>query len=398
MKLDRQPAIRVCYYYWYEHPEAQERAGYRSAEGLARGLPVVANGTVPASMVAQFVYCERSAYLSWIQGESRDNAYLIEGRHVHRRADRPGGSLPTSPSVGDDDPSMLDEESEEPAQQARSVWLTSERLGLTAIVDIVETKGAGKVVPVEYKRGDEPDIADGAYLPVRVQVCAQGLLLREQGYRCDEGMVYYAASRRRVPVPITDSLVQTTLWAIGALRRLADGAPIPPPLVDSEKCPGCSLSPICMPDEVNLLRGLEGLPWGSAPISHADDVTGPLDPDPADLVGPQPPQRSKARAALRRLVPAADDAVPVYVTEHRLKIGVSGERLVMSGMGQAQHARLANTSQVSLFGKAQLTTQAMHALLLRGIPISFFSARAVSLEDRWLGSVAAVGLEEATKP
>ena len=40
--------------------------------------------------------------------------------------------------------------------------------------------------------------------PERVQLMAQGLLLREQGYACDHGVLYFAGSRTRVDVPFDD--------------------------------------------------------------------------------------------------------------------------------------------------------------------------------------------------
>jgi CRISP-associated protein Cas1 len=78
----------------------------------------------------------------------------------------------------------------------RSVWLSSERLGITGKLDVVDVDG-NQVVPVEYKRGKKPDIPEGAYLPERVQLCAQVLLLREHGFACDHGDIYYAKDRQR---------------------------------------------------------------------------------------------------------------------------------------------------------------------------------------------------------
>ena len=48
----------------------------------------------------------------------------------------------------------------------------------------MEGSASGEVTPVEYKRGFAPEVAHGAYLPERAQVCAQVLLLREHGYQC----------------------------------------------------------------------------------------------------------------------------------------------------------------------------------------------------------------------
>jgi hypothetical protein len=47
--------------------------------------------------------------------------------------------------------------------QARSVWLTSESLGLTAKIDIVDGDVSGRVVPIEYKPGKAPSVPGGAW-------------------------------------------------------------------------------------------------------------------------------------------------------------------------------------------------------------------------------------------
>ena len=46
--------------------------------------------------------------------------------------------------------------------------------------------------------------------------------------------------------------------AIGEAWETAAATEIPPPLIDSPKCPGCSLVGICMPDETWNLRSQAG--------------------------------------------------------------------------------------------------------------------------------------------
>ena len=53
---------------------------------------------VPARMINEALYCERLLYLEWAQGEFADNAFTVEGRVAHRRADQPGGTLPAAGS------------------------------------------------------------------------------------------------------------------------------------------------------------------------------------------------------------------------------------------------------------------------------------------------------------
>jgi len=355
---------------------------------------------VPARMINEVLYCERLFYLEWSQGEFEDNAFTVEGRVVHRRADQPGGALPPlegredgkdedgAPAAapgeeraparrGKERAPAADDEEAEPAPeprpyQARSVWLSSERLGITAKIDVVDGEEGGRVLPVEYKRGAVPEVPDHAYLPERAQACAQVLLLREHGYACDEGALYFAASRRRVPVVIDDALVAATLGAAARAREIAARGELPPPLVDSPKCNGCSLVGICLPDETNLLRRLDGLPAHDEPEpapAPRDDLLGPDEPDPWGLRGTVDPN-----VELRRLHPARDDRLPVYAQEQGARVSLSGDRLVLAGRKEGRvEARLANTSQVSLLGNVQITTQALRALLTRGIPLSFFT-------------------------
>lgn len=140
---------------------------------------------IPARILNEFVYCPRLAYLEWVQKEWEDSSDTVQGKYVHRKVDRQGGKLPKP-----------DEQSSE-LKVARSVELSSTQLNLIAKIDLVESSG-GKVVPLDYKRGKRPHVARQAYDPERVQLCAQGLLLREHGYECSEGILYFAGSRERV--------------------------------------------------------------------------------------------------------------------------------------------------------------------------------------------------------
>lgn len=296
---------------------------------LLAGVPDL----VPARMVNEVLYCERLMVLEWAQGEFADNAFTVEGRVVHERADTPKGSLPEPPA--------------ELPFQVRSLWISSERLGATAKIDIVEGEG-GLVTPIEYKRGEAPDLAEGAYLPERAQIALQVMLLRDQGHRCDEGAIWFAASRRRVPIAVDAALEETVRQAIARARELAAAGHLPPPLTASPKCDGCSLAGICLPDEVHLLKAVS-----------ADEA---------------PTEAPGAAAEVRRLVPARDDRVPLYVQEQGARVSLDGEVLVAAGRKQGRvESRLPNTSQVCVLGNVQVTTQAVRALLERGIPLVYFT-------------------------
>ena len=279
---------------------------------------------LPARMVNEYVYCPRLAYLEWVQGEWAESADTVEGAHAHRRVDREDRPLPPADALGEAD-----------RPRTRSVTLSSRRLGLVARIDLVESDGES-VVPVDYKRGKRPHIAAGAYDPERVQLCVQGLLLEENGYRCTEGVLYFAESRERVRVVFDEELREATRGAIGGLRLVAAGGRIPPPLRDSPKCPRCSLVGICLPDEVNHF--------------HRTGAT------------PRP-------IAVRR-----DEALPLYVQANNVRLAKKGETITLTEEdGPTTTARLIDVSQVVLMGNARMTTPCLHALMRREIPVTWHS-------------------------
>ncbi|HZA22719.1 MAG TPA: CRISPR-associated protein Cas4, partial [Dehalococcoidia bacterium] len=247
---------------------------------------------VPARMLNEYAFCPRLAYLEWVQGEFADSVDTVEGRFQHRRVDRPSGELPTSPS-GEAEESEEHDATAPQTIHARSVMLSDETLGAIARIDLVEGQG-NVVTPVDYKHGKAPDVAEGAREPERVQLCLQGLLLRANGYICTQGMLYFVDSRERVVIPFDDALVSRTLELLKDLRTGAVSGQIPPPLVDSPKCPRCSLVGICLPDEVNLLSV-------SSQSIKPDDV--------------------------RRMAPARDDAMPLYVQSQGAVVGKSSDQL-----------------------------------------------------------------------
>ncbi len=198
---------------------------------------------VPARMVNEFTYCPRLFFLEWVQVRFEDNADTSQGRYVHRYVDKAAGPAPT-PHEGE-------------LRGTRSLELSAPSLGLVA--KLIEGSD-GKVRPVERKRGRPPDNPERSWEPERVQLCVQGLLLREAGYRCDEGFLAFDETRERVLVRFDEALVVRILSLLVELREVAARDEPPPPLVDSPKCPKCSLVGLCLPDETNALAGRRLLP------------------------------------------------------------------------------------------------------------------------------------------
>ena len=158
---------------------------------------------VPARLINEWVYCPRLAYLEWVEGEWAASADTEQGERVHARTDRKAAKTPALP-----EPEALTGESLE----TRRLTLSSERLGLIAQIDVLEAED-GLVVPIDHKKGKRPHVDKGAYEPERVQVCAQGLILEDNGYRCSEGALWFAESRERVRVVFDEALRTLTLKA-----------------------------------------------------------------------------------------------------------------------------------------------------------------------------------------
>lgn len=293
---------------------------------------------IPVRMLNEYVYCPRLAYMMWAQGEFAHSADTVEGSMRHRRVDKESGRMP-DPKKSDPEKSGKEKASGDDAEakiHARSVSLSSEGLGITAVIDLVEESG-GRVVPVDYKKGKRPHVATGAYAPERVQVCAQALLLRDHGYSCDEGVLYFIGSRERVPVKIDDDLVAQTLDAIEELRAaVSDCGEIPPPLAESPKCPRCSLLGICLPDEVRFL-------------GHGGE-------------------------AVRPIFPSVEKGLPLYVQAPHAYLRKDGERIIVEeDRAVVAEARLKDVSQVVVHGTTGISTPLLHECMKREIPVTYLS-------------------------
>lgn len=307
--------------------------------------PAPAPELLPVRMLNEYAYCPRLFHLMHVEGRWADNVYTEEGREVHRRVDRIDHVLPdpeADPAPAGKGKSRDD--GDEPPVVSRSVSLGSERLGITAKLDLVSTAG-DEAVPVDTKRGRVPANAERSWEPERVQLMAQGLLLREHGYRADHGVLYFAGSRTRVTVPFTPELEARTLRLVDEARAAATRTSLPDPLDDSPKCNGCSLSGICLPDETLALRQVP------ATSPATDDA-----------------------AVVRRLYPARDDALPLYVQEQGARVGKRAEVLVVTkGAEEIGRARLKDVSQLVLCGNVQVSAQTVHLLCEAAVPVVHLS-------------------------
>lgn len=277
---------------------------------------------LPARMLNEFVYCPRLFYLEWVDHRWADNDDTAQGSFTHRRVDKAGPALPQPEQVTG-------------SLRSHSVQLEDAELGLTAVIDRVDHSD-GTASPVDIKKGS-PNPDGGPWPADETQLLVQAVLLRRAGYLVESGSLYYAGTNQRVSVPIPPD-AEARVGSLALEAREVAARPRPPlPLVESPKCPRCSLVSLCLPDEVN--RSLER----------------------SDL----PP---------RRIVPRDPDHRPVYVTEQGAFVGVRGGRLVVRAkQEELASVRLIDVAQLSVFGHVQVSTEALGRLWARGIPVLWFS-------------------------
>lgn len=332
-----------------QQPDNDRKAPQRARRRRTVDLPEY----LPARMLNEFVYCPRLFFYEWVEGVFAHSRDTVEGALRHEKLETKADPLPPAEETG------------ETPIHARSVELASETPKLIAKIDLVEGE-QGMVSPVDYKRGAPRDTDDGpeAWPADRAQVCAQALILRDNGYTCNEAVLYYNATKQRVRVAIDAALVADTLTAVGNARALAQAGRIPPPLVDSPKCPRCSLVSICLPDETAASMAM---PADAAAQQLA------LFPDEEDP-SPESQLSTTQLDDIRRLVPARDDLRPLYITGHGLSVGKSGEVLqIRERQKLVQEARVNEISQVNLFGNVTLTAAALQGLCWAEKPIAHFS-------------------------
>ena len=334
-------------------PEANTSQPDRTESTEVRHLKKKLPDLLPARMLNEFVYCPRLFYYEWVEGVFESSADTLEGSAKHSRVDTEPGAMPAADEMGSE------------VIHSRSISLSSERLGLIAKLDLVESDPAndesGSVRPVDYKKG-RPREVDGALEPWssdKIQVAAQVFVLRDNGYRCDEGILYYSYTKQRVRVPVDDALMNETEQFIRRAKDVASSARIPDPLVDSPKCPRCSLVGICLPDETNALqaRSLRFENGGAIQLQMFDENNG-----------------RNAAMPVRQLVAPREALRPLYLNSQGVRVGKSGEVIqVRDGDELKQEVRLGEVSQINLLGNVQLSTQAIQTFCAAEIPVCYFS-------------------------
>jgi CRISPR-associated protein Cas1 len=386
-----------------------------AVEAAERRLP----DYLPARMANEFVYCPRLFFYEWVDGVFRESVDTVEGKFQHQRVDAKTTNLPKP---------------EEAAAKGKihscSVTLSSEKYRVITRIDLVEgsveagsspaqaadvgahgmchgqtpsapTGAATRVLvtPVDYKHGHPRETPEGLQLwpSDRTQLALQGLVLRENGYCCQQGIVYYAETHQRVRVIFDEALMEETEAIIAQAWALARSGEMPPPLEDSPRCAGCSLVGICLPDETNSLRAVASGKWAvdssesrTVQLSLFPDVTlgfsrgntalnsaiGSRDGDGATprMGFNRQSTITDRQSRVRQLVAPRDDLRPLYLNAQGARVGKSGEILQVHEKDELkQEVRIGEICQVNLMGNIQLTTQAIQSLCELGKPVCYFS-------------------------
>lgn len=278
---------------------------------------------LPARMLNEYVYCPRLFYLEISNGESRDSEDNIDGRFKHERVDNKSFSKFNYNEIKKD-------------FNSTAITLSDNKSNIIAKMDLIEMK-KNEVIPVEYKKGSLPKTKDKIWDTDKIQLCAQAIVLKENGYNCNSGIIYYIESKTRVKVEFNKDLFDKVLDISKEARKLLNSEYIPPPLIDSNKCNKCSLVGICMPDETNTILNRS------------------LNKD-------------------RRIIPTLDSSLPLYVQEQGLTVAKRNENIVIiNKKDEIKSIPFIKISQLNLFGNVQVTTQTIKELSNRNIPICYFS-------------------------
>lgn len=199
------------------------------------------------SGIQHFYFCKRQWGLIHIDQQWDENEYTVEGQLLHKKADNP-----------------FVKEKRKDFFISRAMHVSSEKLGLNGILDVVEfykddqgvkiLKKRGKWRPaiVEYKRGkkksDHRDI---------IQLVAEVICLEEK-LKCkiDESYLYYLSTNTKIKVEISDTLREEVYSYAKQMHDYYEKKQVPGAEY-FKNCLKCSLYDICLPRLSKKPRSIE---------------------------------------------------------------------------------------------------------------------------------------------
>ena len=269
---------------------------------------------IPLSQINTLVFCSRRFYYESVEGHQVINEHIEEGRIKHTRVH-----------------TETKNQQKNGRKISRQQYVASAQLGVCGYIDLIEEKD-GILYPVEYKKA-----GTGNWLNDQVQLCLEGMLLEEHaGLQIPHGYIYYIGSKRRRKVAFDQALRETSREFVAEAKSLLQTRKIPKPIHDN-RCNGCSVRKICLPDEIAYLHELDARPKRIKPALGIDNV--------------------------------------LYVDEPGCALKKTGERILVVKDGETiRDIPLIHLGQVVICGYSSLTTPVMQTLLNEGIPVVFLSA------------------------
>jgi len=178
----------------------------------------------------QWAYCPRVVFYAYCMPRLRPTTFKMEaGIDAHgrepRREQRRTGQLYGLPE----------------AERIEHVRLSSERLGLSGLIDLVLRRGE-QAWPVEYKLSRRVSIASH----FKLQVAAYGMLLEEAwDVRCEEGFIYSLPTRQVERVKLTPRLRRKVESTLQAIRVMLEDERVPAPTNKRGRCVNCEFRRFC---------------------------------------------------------------------------------------------------------------------------------------------------------
>lgn len=258
------------------------------------------------------IYCERLFYLESVERQLRADAAVYAGRRLHDALEE-GESL----------------------EHRR---LESDTLGVMGEVDVIRTR-EGALIPYEHKKGRSAGRRGEreAWDSDRVQLGAYAMLLElAEGRVISEGRIRYHQDKVTLRVPIDDVLRGWVRAAVDRARVLRARMERPPVHERPSRCEGCSLAPVCLPEETRLAA------------------------DP--------------RARPVRLLPPHPQGYALHVADHGSKVVRDGESLaVVDRKGHRTRVPAEELDQVVIHGAAQITSQALRLCVSKEIGVHWLT-------------------------
>ena len=272
------------------------------------------------------LYCERLFYLEEVEEIYVADANVYAGRRLHDNV------------VPDDDISP----------EKRSFQVSSEVWGLTGKADALRRRD-GQWIVYEHKKGrcrrelSEADQAKrsrskNAGTPApwpsdRIQAIAYAVLIGETlGEPVVEARIRYHADNVTAKFPVDDQARHDLRDAVQRARELRQFEQRPPVTENERLCGTCSLAPVCLPEE----------------------------------------ERGKAEQL--QLFPARRKGETLHIVSPKARVGRSSNTIVLTIEDEKQKFPIEDLDSVVIHGSGQVTTQALHLLSSRGVPVQWYSA------------------------